>query len=340
MDRIPKRIEVVCSNIGRLSSTARATQRAVVDVLSLHYLDVVATMVDSYEDLQALAARQPDLVFAGMKFVPLGTKSDIDSSQKIWLPSYLQEFGIACTGSGAEAYALELNKVLAKDRLLSKGLKTAKYEVVPSKATNLSLKSSLVYPLFIKPTNRRGGQGIDAASLARDPVALEHKLHEVCRSLGADALVEEFLPGREFSVAILQHTEPGRYSVMPIELIAPETESGLRILSKQIKNDNSERVVAVEDEEIRESICRLAMDSFEALGAAGYGRIDIRLDAAGTPHFLEANLTPSITEGYGSFPKACELNEDLGYEEMLLRIVSVALDTANREKHATIPVLV
>jgi len=61
------------------------------------------------------------------------------------------------------------------------------------------------------------------------------------------------------------------------------------------------------------------------LGARDYGRIDIRLDATGTPHFLEANLIPSLISGYGSFPKACVMNIGLEYEPMIMRIANLGL---------------
>ena len=70
----------------------------------------------------------------------------------------------------------------------------------------------------------------------------------------------------------------------------------------------------------------LALHVFHALGARDYGRIDIRLDGAGVPHFLEANLMPSILKDYGNFPKACMLNETIGYEESILRIVDLAFE--------------
>lgn len=69
----------------------------------------------------------------------------------------------------------------------------------------------------------------------------------------------------------------------------------------------------------------LALASFHALGARDYGRIDIRLDSDGVANFLEANLIPSLISGYGSFPKACELNIGLEYEPMIISITELGL---------------
>lgn len=183
----------------------------------------------------------------------------------------------------------------------------------------------LTFPLFIKPTNRGGGLGINSDSVANNFYELEPKIQSIAANLESDSLVEEYLPGREFSVAILKYEASEEFAVMPIELIAPPDERGLRFLSGKVKSSNSEQAVAIADEIIKSKVTALAIDVFEALGARDYGRIDIRFDKEGTPHFLEANLIPSLISGYGSFPKACLLNINLDHEQMILRIARLGL---------------
>jgi D-alanine-D-alanine ligase len=272
-----------------------------------------------------------------MKYVPAKDAQAIDSASKVWLPSYLAAAGIPCTGSGAEAYALELDKTLAKDRVRSSGLATADYVVI-NKYDDFDGVVDLDFPLFVKPTNRRGGQGIDAFSLVHNREQLVEKVKAVCGAMGADALIEEYLPGREFSVAILKQIDSDEYSVMPIELIPPLNQAGVRVLCRQVKNDNEELAVRVSDSSLYDAVCELGLKAFKALGADGYGRIDIRLDKQQNPFFLEANLTPSVTQNYGSFPKACLINESLDYDDMILRIVSVALAASICNVATTVPV--
>ena len=112
---------------------------------------------------------------------------------------------------------------------------------------------------------------------------------------------------------------------MPIELVATPDDNGVRMLSKQVKHNNEEQVSEITDENIKQKVTTLAINAFKALGARDYGRIDIRLDKHGTPHFLEANLIPSLISGYGSFPKACLLNMGLSYEDMMLHITRLGL---------------
>jgi D-alanine-D-alanine ligase len=112
---------------------------------------------------------------------------------------------------------------------------------------------------------------------------------------------------------------------MPLELIAPTDNRGARILTSKVKSTDTESFLGVTDEVISDKITTLAIDVFHALGARDYGRIDIRLDKFGTPYFLEANLVPSLIDGYGNFPKACLLNRGMDYETMMLRIVALGM---------------
>jgi D-alanine-D-alanine ligase len=179
--------------------------------------------------------------------------------------------------------------------------------------------------LFVKPTNRGGGVGIDSDSVVHSFEELSSKVRSITTGLRTDALIEEYLPGREFSVAILKDGYSSGFSAMPIELVAPPDKNGSRLLSGEIKASNAEQALEVTDGVVRSKVTELALDVFYALGARDYGRIDIRLDASGRPHFLEANLIPSLISGYGSFPKACVLNIGLEYEPMIMRIANLGL---------------
>jgi len=325
MAKTQKHIEIVTSAVRGLSSLGRTSAAAVQTVLVRHYVRAQITTVNNRSDLDALVARRPDVVFLGMKFLPNSPALGLNDPSKIWLNEYLDGAGIACTGSDYQAHTLELTKNLAKQRVLHAGLKTARFYVARANEPLIQDDITLAYPMFVKPSNRGGGLGVDTDSLVHTFTQLRSKVRSIADRFGSDALIEEYLPGREFSVGVLGSAETGEYQVMPLELVAPENDSGARFLSAQVKSADTEWHFAVTDPALRTSINTLAIDAFHALGARDYGRIDIRLDAAGVPHFLEANLLPSLLEGYGNFPKACLLNAGLGYEPMILRIVELAL---------------
>ena len=120
--------------------------------------------------------------------------------------------------------------------------------------------------------------------------------------------------------------------MLPIELSAPVGKDKSSLLSVDVKTSNTEIVSKVLDLDLKVNLTELALDAFIAIGARDYGRIDLRLDDSGVPHFLEANLIPSLISGYGSFPKSCLLNLGLGYEQMILRVVKLGLVRAEEKE--------
>jgi D-alanine-D-alanine ligase len=324
--KINQRIEIVSSTQSGLSSMVRKSREAIREVLAKHYASVEITIVNDLSDLEALVARRPDLVFLGMKMVLADQSLGIKDPAKVWLGEYLDEHGIAYSGSNHLAHELEVDKALAKRRALAAGLKTSPFYVVDKNECDKLVGAPFAYPVFIKPTNRGGGQGIDSQSIARNFAELSSKVQSLATDLHADSLVEQYLPGREFSVAILKDEASADMSVMPIELIAPLDSHGVRLLGAEVKKADTERSVEITDEALKFKVCQLAIDVFHALGARDYGRIDIRLDKSGTPHFLEANLMPSLKRSEGNyFPKACALNLNLDYEQMILSIARLGL---------------
>jgi D-alanine-D-alanine ligase len=261
-----------------------------------------------------------------MKMVLEDQSLGLKDPAKIWLGEYLDEHNIAYTGSNHLAHELEINKAAAKQCALAAGLITSPFYIVDKNQHTNVVDSPLAYPVFIKPTCRGGGQGIDSQSVAYDFAQLKSKVRSLATDWDADSLIEQYLPGREFSVAILKDDVSATMSVMPIELIAPLDKRGVRLLSKEVKSANTERSIEVTDGMVRDMVCDLAINAFHALGARDYGRIDIRLDEYGVPHFLEANLMPSLKRSDGNyFPRACALNRNLSYERMILNIVRLGL---------------
>lgn len=338
--KINQRIEIVSTTRSGLSSMGPKPRESVRKVLAKYYTSVEITIINDLADLEALVARQPDLVFLGMKMVWADQEPGIGDPEKIWLGEYFDEHGITYTGSNHRAHELEVDKVLAKRRVLDTGLKTSAFYVVDKENVAEVVDSPIGYPVFIKPTNRGGGQGVDSQSIAHSFAQLNAKVRSLATDLQADSLIEQYLPGREFSVAILKDEATAEMTVMPIELIAPEDEHGARVLTAAVKHADTERSVAVADTVVKDKVSDLAIKVFHALGARDYGRIDIRLDEFGVPHFLEANLMPSLKQSDGNyFPKACVLNLDLDYEQMILSITRLALTrgstTVEQTPHVT-----
>jgi D-alanine-D-alanine ligase len=320
-----KRLEIVRSTTIEFSSMSQESCDAIFRVLSKKYTAVRVSIVNNLADLEAVVARNPDLVFLGIKYILADSDLPTERPGKIWVSAYLDDNNISYTGSNQASHVLERNKHLAKQKVKEAGLKTAPFWVIKASDWPAVEEPPFAYPLFVKPTNRGGGAGVDSESVVHDFKHLLSKVNSISTTLGCDSLVEEFLPGREFSVAILKDEDSESFLVMPIELIAPLDKNNERILSDSVKVSNTESAVEVTDEVVQTEISTLALNVFYALGARDYGRIDIRLAQNGEANFLEANLIPSLIDGYGSFPKACVLNSNIGYEAMIIRIAELGL---------------
>lgn len=321
------RINVVRSNLKSLSSMSMESATLIAKTLRRHYTDVTVTHVDNRDELQDLIALQPDLVFLGMRYV----LDDNNAGAKIWLSDQLEMNGIGHTGSSKFSHRLEKNKHLAKQRIIESGLQTSPFQLIPRGHTEIITEETLNFPLFVKPTNKGGGQGIDEHSVVRTVEQLRAKVASIHTQHNADALIEEFLIGREFSIAIISDHDTHDLIAMPIELIAAQDSNGEHMLSKEVKASNTETVLRVTNRAERNRLQTFSINVFRALGARDYGRIDVRLDSSGVPQFLEANLLPSLIDGYGSFPKAYELNLGRSYESLLIHIVQLALNREPRK---------
>lgn len=320
MTKIPLHIEVVRSHFKHISSMSEQSARDIVALLRQHYSHVVMTNVDTLTDLHALTTRKPDLVFAGIYFV----FDESNNNAKVWLADELEKHGIAYTGSGKHANRLSLNKHLAKQRLIEQSIRTAAFTLFRREDTAAIHEGSLQFPLFVKPSNKSGGQGVDEFSIVYTTDELQRKVHYIHVRHNTDALVEEYLPGREFSVAVIGGHD-NTLLAMPLELVAAKDSNGDRIRSHVVKSSNTEDMNEIPNLIERAMLEKFAVDAFHALGGAGYGRVDIRFNSLGLPFFLEANHIPSLIQIDSSFLIAYKNTTGGTYESMILRIVDLAL---------------
>jgi len=320
--KINKYIEIVGASNSRLNAMNKKSRINVLQALEQRYEKVEVTLVDTLEDLENLVAKKPDLVVLGMKLILLEPEKGYDDSAKLWLPDYFSEHGINFTGSETEALRLENNKPGAKQHILDAGIKSAAYFI--STIKNPIFAHSLTFPLFIKPSNRGGSKGIDEHSVVYTQEDLVTKIEFIHSEYSSDALVEEFLSGREFSVAVMEDALTSDLVAMPIEILSPTDSNGNRYLSAAVKKADSETVAAVSDHAVKRAVIDFAIDVFTSLGGRDYGRIDVRLNAAGVPCFIEANLIPGLSN-HGYLSRCLFINNQMSYDEMMFAIVDLGL---------------
>ncbi len=322
-------IEIVWSSNPRLNAMASGTRKTVRTALSKRYAEVGETVVNDMAGLEALVAKKPDLVILGMKMILLDPTQGYDDSPKMWLSDYLEKHGIAYAGSETAALVTEFDKPIAKQQVMDAALKSSAYFI--SSVKQPAFTHDLNFPLFVKPTNRGGSKGIDERSVVYSQSELEAKIMAIHDEYGSDALIEEYLSGREFSVAVMKQ-KSGALLAMPIEITSPADAKGNSFLSKIVKSADTERVLAVDDIVLKDKLNTLAIGVFEALGSRDYGRIDMRLNGMGEPNFIEANLMPGLSN-HGYLSRCFAINEDIDYEDMVLSIVDLGVQRISKNSY-------
>jgi D-alanine-D-alanine ligase len=288
----------------------------ILEILSSCYQNVTITEIITINDLEKLVTRKPDLVLSGVKYF------DFDGKD-LWLNDYLDRYDIAYMASCRKALDCESDKSRAKDIMQKAGIATAQY-LTTAPGEHLTEDSiPLKFPLFIKPITGGDSRGVDANSVVKDFTSFVAKVTEIHNTQQSRSLVETYLSGKEYSVGIFEDSFNGHLTAMPVEIIAEENVNGDRILDFKIKSDDSERVIAVTDMNIHRQLSDLAKAAFKALGGKSLGRIDIKMNHDLVPHFIEANLMPGLRKGY--FYRACSLNLNMSYEQMILKIADNGL---------------
>lgn len=215
----------------------------------------------------------------------------------------LEVMGIPYTGSGVKASALAMDKAAAKKVMLYHGVSTPASCIYEE-----GVKSKVKAPLVVKPACQGSAIGV---SIVRKEAGLKAALKEAAKFNGP-VLIEKYIKGRELTVSILD----GR--VLPIIEIRPK-EGFYDYTAKYTKGMTEFVVPAPIAKTAEKKVAKEALKAFEALGCSGAARVDVILDARGTPFVLEVNTIPGMTE-LSLFPRAAEaagLDYPALVEEML-----------------------
>lgn len=270
------------------------------------------------ECLDNVVKRKPELVILAVKYIPIKNEDDI------WLSDYFAQCGINFTGSSREVLKFDSNKVLAKTHLVNKGIKTADFFIAIPGQYKKESDLPVTFPLFLKPLDAANGNGIDDSSYVTTFTGYQSKVSSLYETFNQPVLVEEYLDGREFTVAVIK-TPNKKLIASAVEVIPPTSAHGLRILGVQTKKDDSEKLIEIVDDEVKNRVTALAIDAFYTLGARDYGRIDIKTDNHGECYFMEANLVPGMTYGSSYFPEACHIANDFEYDKVIELLLSGGL---------------
>lgn len=221
------------------------------------------------------------------------------------------------------------DKVLAKERLKELGIRTADYFTALPGQYRRDTPLPVKYPIFLKPIESANGNGIDDESVVKNFDDFESKVSSLFETYRCSILAEEYLDGKEFTVAILSKKNQ-THLISAVDILPPVSSQGFRILGEKAKTENTEIVSKSVDNQLKQDVEKVALDSFCGLGSSGFGRIDIKTNAQGECFFMEANLVPGMMPETSYFPRACAIEHGLDYDEVVKSIVEESLHTAGR----------
>lgn len=239
-------------------------------------------------------------------------------SREAQVPAVLELYGVGYTFSDPLVCAVTLDKAVAKRLVCQAGLATPAFAVIrrPEDVSSLALE----YPLFAKPLSEGTGKGIHARSRLESQADLEAVCRELLVQFAQPVLVEEFLPGREFTVGILGTGSEARVlGTLEIEL---RREVGHEIYSYQAKErcEDLVRYSAPPQGALRREVEALALASYRALECRDAGRVDLRCDRQGRPAFLEVNPLPGLNPTHSDLPMIAT-QEGMAFEELIGEII-------------------
>lgn len=222
----------------------------------------------------------------------------------------VRESGIRSTAENIQAVKFDEDKLLLK-RVLAPRM------VLTPREVNLATENTLHVSYFVKPLMLEDSIGIDERSLCRNVEEANRKVEAIKREYGLPSIVEEYIDGEDVTCAVVKNNY-GSLLMMPV-VIQPNAASPY--LSYDAKNGNRETYSPVNDTILRMRICQAAAETFDAIGAEHYARIDMRVKD-GYPYVLEVNLYPGLGNT-GYMYQALRLN-GYDYRDFLKEILSTA----------------
>ena len=228
------------------------------------------------------------------------------------IQSVLEILQIPYTGSGVLASAIAMDKLRCKELLQGSGLPTPPY-IRLEETTDMSyVGATLGFPIMVKPA-------LEGSSIGMSKVAEEsglNKAWQVASKFGKSVLAEQWVHGKEYTVAILGD--------VALPVICLETKRDFYDYAAKYDDDDTQYHCPCGLTEEKESqLQRLALSDFNALGAKGWGRVDIMSDEKGQPTIIEINTVPGMTS-HSLVPMAAKAN-GLSFSDLVFNILSQTL---------------
>jgi D-alanine-D-alanine ligase len=241
------------------------------------------------------------------------------------VPALLDAYNIPYTFSDPLGQALTLHKGMTKHIVRSLGIPTPDFAVVDS-AEDI-VKVNLPYPLFAKPIAEGTGKGITPMSKINNREELHHVCLNLLQNFNQPVLIETYLSGREFTVGVLGTGKDARALGTLEVILKPIAEKNAYSYENKEHYDKMVQYVLVNDDEAKKAM-EISLMAWRALDLKDAGRIDLRSDARGMPHFMEVNPLAGLNPVRSDLPILCT-QLGMSYHELISSIIESALKRAN-----------
>lgn len=295
---------------------------------TMRRLGHTVTVVPIADDLAYLQRKlrriQPDVVFNQYDDVVHGALYEMR------VAAFIRMLGLPHTGSPALGLGLSRYKYMAASLLQGAGIPIPPDTTLVERLGEVR-ENSWRFPLIVHPSQEHAGIGLDRDSVVHTKKALTAKVREILKDYSQPALVQRFLPGREFNVGLIGGKKltvlpPAEvdYSELPAS-IPPIMSYAAKWIETSVEYRKT-RVIcpAKVSPELAARIGDTAVRAFRAVGGWGYGRADIRLDEDGKPHVLEVNCNPCLDEGMGLSRSAHKAG--IRYPQLLQLVIKAAFE--------------
>ncbi|MFW5980481.1 MAG: D-alanine--D-alanine ligase family protein [Halanaerobiaceae bacterium] len=287
------------------------------------FTDILANMgevikLPYHPDLfQDLKKHKPDVVFNI-------TESWGSRNRESFVPNLCEILNIPYTGSDGLGLGISLDKALTKHIASSLGINTPDFYKVNSLEELKNINFN--FPLFIKPNNEGSSIGIRRSSQVNNREELKQNVKKLLRKYKRSILIEEFIPGREFVVAILGNRN---LEVFPVAEILVEG-GNFPFYSYEYKGAHQKTIEcpAEIEPEKKEQMIKDTINIFKGLGCRDIARADFKLDEEGNPFFLEINPLPGLSPYYSVYPRQAEV-AGMDIESIIERLINFALSRKN-----------
>jgi D-alanine-D-alanine ligase len=225
----------------------------------------------------------------------------------------LEQFEIPYTGSGVLASALAIDKKVTKNLWLSQGLSTPKFVMLHQHTNWKQVVDELGLPIIVKPAREGSSLGLTKVKQATELQAA----YELAAKMDRDVMAEECIIGDELTCPVLGYGE--NVQVLPmIKIKAPKANYDYH--HKYFSNDTQYICPPELDQLLEKSVEELAIRSYQVLGCAGWGRVDVMIDQKSSkPFLLEMNTSPGMTS-HSLVPMAAK-QAGVSYEKLVLWIL-------------------